>query len=51
MLLTKTAATQKELALSYDRMRELYFLAVVFVVTIGYYVKTVNGCDEVFIRS
>ena len=31
MFLTKTAATQNEGALSYLRVRGLYFLAVVFV--------------------
>ena len=33
MLLTKTAATQNEVALSYHTVRGLYFLAVVFVAT------------------
>ena len=31
ILLTKTTATQNEVALSYHKMRGLYFLAVVFV--------------------
>ena len=31
VLLTKTTAAQNEAALSYDRVRGLYFLAVVFV--------------------
>ena len=35
ILLTKTAAAQNEDALSYHRVRGLYFQAVVFVVTIG----------------
>ena len=34
MLLTKTTAAQSEGALSYDSMRGLYFLAVVFAATI-----------------
>ena len=32
--LTKTTAEQNEVALSYHRMRGLYFLAVIFVTTI-----------------
>ena len=35
IFLTKTTAAQSEDALSYDRMRGLYFLAVVFTATIG----------------
>ena len=35
-LLTKTTAAQNEVALSYDRVRGLYFLAVVFAATIVY---------------
>ena len=39
ILLTKTTAAQNEDALSYHKVRELYFLAVVFVkvyiVTVG----------------
>ena len=34
ILLTKTTAAQNEVALSYHRVRGLYFLAVVFVATI-----------------
>ena len=34
ILLTKTTGAQNEGALSYHRMRGLYFLAVVFVATI-----------------
>ena len=34
ILLTKTTAAQNEAALSYHRVRGLYFLTVVFVVTI-----------------
>ena len=34
ILLTKTTAAQSEDALSYDRMRGLHFLAVVFVATV-----------------
>ena len=34
ILLTKTTAAQNEDALSYHRMRGLYFLATVFVATI-----------------
>ena len=34
ILLTKTSATQNEVALSYHRLRGLYFLAVVFVAAI-----------------
>ena len=34
ILLTKTTAAQSEDALTYDRMRGLYFLAVVFAATI-----------------
>ena len=34
MFLTKTTAAQNEVALSYHRVRGLYFLAVVFAVTI-----------------
>ena len=40
ILLTKTTAAQSEDALSYYRMRGLYFLAVVFAATIvfnGFY--------------
>ena len=35
ILPTKTTAAQTEVALSYHRVRGLYFLAVVFVATIG----------------
>ena len=35
MLLTKTAAVLNEVALSYHKVRGLYFLAVVFEATIG----------------
>ena len=34
ILLTKTTAAQNEVALSYHRVREFYFLAVVFEATI-----------------
>ena len=34
MLPTKTIAAQNEVALSYHRVRGLYFLAVIFVTTI-----------------
>ena len=34
ILLTKTTAAQNEVALSYHKLRGLYFLAVVFVATI-----------------
>ena len=34
ILLTKTTAAQNEVALSYHRVRGLYFLAVIFVATI-----------------
>ena len=34
ILLTKTTAAQREVALSYCRLRGLYFLAVVFAATI-----------------
>ena len=34
ILLTKTTAAQNEIALSYHRVRGLYFLAVVFAATI-----------------
>ena len=37
ILLTKTTAAQNEAALSYHKVRGLYFLAVAFVVTIGGY--------------
>ena len=36
ILPTKTTTAQSEDALSYDRMRGLYFLAVVFAATIHY---------------
>ena len=36
ILPTKTTAAKNEVALSYDRVRGLYFLAVVFVATITY---------------
>ena len=36
VLLTKTTATQNELALSYDIVRELYFLGIVFAAIIVY---------------
>ena len=35
ILLTKTTAARNEGVLSYNRVRGLYFLAVVFVATIG----------------
>ena len=35
IVLTKTTAAQNQAALSYDRLRGLYFLAVVFVRSIG----------------
>ena len=35
ILLTKATAARNEVALSYHEVRRLYFLAVVFVVTIG----------------
>ena len=35
MLLTKTTTAQNEVALSYHKVRGLYFLAVVFVRSIG----------------
>ena len=38
MLFTKTTAAQNEVALSYNRVRGLYFLAVVFVATIIIYI-------------
>ena len=41
ILLTKTAAAQNEVALSYHKVRGLYFLAVVFAATI-YSVYTVH---------
>ena len=36
MLLTKTTVMQKEVALSYHRVRRLYFLGVIFAVPIVY---------------
>ena len=36
ILLTKTISAQNEVALSYHRVRGLYFMAVVFVATIVY---------------
>ena len=39
ILLTKIAAPQNEVALSYHRVRGLYFLAVVFVTTIYILIK------------
>ena len=39
ILLTKTTAAQKEVALSYRRVRGLYFLAVVFVGSIFHVVQ------------
>ena len=36
---TKSTATQSEVAVSYDRLRELYILAVIFAATI---ISTVN---------
>ena len=35
---TKTTATRNGIALSYHRVRRLYFLAAVFAATIGIYV-------------
>ena len=42
ILLTKTTAVENEVALSYHRMRGLYFLAVVFASTIESIVSTVQ---------
>ena len=36
ILLTNTTAMQNEVALSYDKVRGLYFMAVVFAATIYY---------------
>ena len=43
-LLIKTTATQYEDALSYHRVRGLYFQAVVFVATILYMENKTNVC-------
>ena len=40
ILFTKTTAAQKEDALSYHRVRGLYFVAVVFVRSIAIIIKT-----------
>ena len=42
ILLTKTTAARNGAALSYPRVRGLYFLAVVFVAAIYYYLLYVN---------
>ena len=43
ILLTKTTAAQNEVALSYHRVRGLYFLAVVFATTVIYNSYTVKN--------
>ena len=44
ILLTKITATQNEVALSYLRLRGLYFLAVVFATTITVDKQEVFSC-------
>ena len=43
ILLTKTTAAQNEVALSYHKVRGLYFLAVVFVRSIVTYGTTTHA--------
>ena len=47
ILLTKTTAVQNKVALSYYRVRGLYFLAVVFAATIS--VLMTNSCEDLII--
>ena len=43
ILLTKITAAQNEVVLSYHRVRGLYFLAIIFAVTLDILVSQFNG--------
>ena len=47
IFLTKVTATENEVALSYHRVRGLYFLAVVFVVNIAVFTQNVYCADDI----